>query len=449
VAETTLRDQLAPYAAPKEGLGEPTEEDLKNPVAAPGRTALLEAGILFQGGWQKRSDGMARHTREAARALALYMPVNLVGTGGQLVLEAQMAPEVIESVGYLRSVHCARYLLAIRHVVLGSREHLHHLVCPASASLVGEALNEAIWNSTVVYTSWECDRVDPALAADLGRAGQVWVPCQQNHDALQSSGVPPEKLRIVPCPYDPATHAPSQIPAPRGSEEVPLGKRFYAIGKWEPRKNYHALIGAFLLAFTPKDRACLTIKTFGWGTWKGYPTPEESGAFWAQSVEVRKRGWTPAKMARLIKIIDDDLTDREIAELHQKNNIYVSCSHGEAWDLPAFDARCAGNSLVYTGYGGAEEYSQDAGPYCVRITYRMEPVHSAYGWPVGAQWAGVSMEDLTSALKWAEPGRLRRHPRDFAGRFGRVAVGALMKRNLVQLLNPEAYQLLEAAGTYG
>jgi glycosyltransferase involved in cell wall biosynthesis len=460
----SLRDQLAGYSAGDAGLLDeagalrdaepkaPSAAELDQHAVAPGRSAVLPVGVMYQGEWRTLADGICKHVREQSRALAMHLPVTLSAVGPGPLLDHEIDASVIEAVGYLQNVHCSRYPCAVRHIVFLTTEYLRNVVCPGGGRLSGADDEERVWRSTIVYTSWERDRVAQIFVDDLLRLGEVWVPCEANRRAFVSSGMPPAKVRSIPYPYDPSTHLASKIPIPRGNELVPSGRRFYSIGKWEPRKDHHSLIGAFLLAFTPRDRACLTLKTFGWGQWHGHPTPQESAKHWVGDPAVQANGWTRRSINRLVRVIDAELTDEEIAGLHRENNIYISASHGEAWDIPAFDARCAGNSLVYVGYGGAEEYTVPDGERFVQVPYKMGPVHPGYGWEQGAQWADYRLEDLVASLRKARPPERRVHPVDFAGRFGRAAVGAKMARAVLDMLGRHDVGLadeLRSAGGFG
>jgi len=446
-------EQLQPYQVNEEDVGrKPTDEELNKHAVAPGRPADVPVGIMYQGAWRRKADGMARHVREQVRALAMYLPVNLASIGPSEVLDHDLEPEALDLAGYLPNVHCSRYPCAIRHIVFNNVDQLRAAVSPAGARLCEAALEELVWESTIVYTSWERDRIADEMVRELNRCGQVWVPCKANYEAFLTSGVLEKRLRVVPYPYDPATHAATKIALPRGKEKVPSGRRFYAIGKWEPRKGYDNLIGAFLLAFKPTDRVSLTLKTFGWGKWKEYPTIQESAKRWVNDPAVVANGWTQKSIAKVFLLLDAQLTDAEITQLHERNNIYVSCSAGEAHDIPAFDSRCAGNSLVHVGYGGSEDYTVDDGERFVRVPHTMGPVHVTYGWEPGAQWAHYRMEDLVEALRKAKPPARRIHPMDFPGRFGRAAVGAVMRDHVLGVvgdMNWELAEELRKAGSFG
>jgi glycosyltransferase involved in cell wall biosynthesis len=452
-----LTEQLASFRASTsalEGDGrdrQPTDEEIEqHPVTAPGSDALLPAGILYQAGWEPLADGMARHARAQVRALARTgLPVSLrtLRVTTRIMMEEELDPRVIADVGYLRNVSLGSAPVAIRQLVLHGTSYLENTVAPAGARLAGFENELRVYRSSIVYTSWERSTVSPALVEVLNRCAETWVPCRQNRDAFVGAGV--KNVYVIPCPYDPDTSLVCKIPAPRGSERVPDGKRFYAIGKWEPRKNYHALVGAFLQEFSPTERASLIIKTHEWGAWDDYPRASECLALWLADPDVQAKGWTAETCAQRVRLVTKMLSEEKLVSLHRDNNIYVTCSHGEAWDMPAFDARLAGNGLVLTGFGGAEDY---AGPADVRLwgarAVPLEPAHPSYGWEPEALWASAPMLVIRAALRRARPPAMRVQPPELYAQYGLGPVGAMMAKRIEERF-PESYTRLCAVGGFG
>jgi glycosyltransferase involved in cell wall biosynthesis len=441
---------LAPDARGKP----PTEEELQHPVVAPGEPHFLDIGVRYQGEWRVHADGLAKAIREQAQALSMYLPVALEHLHVGAFLMNDLHPDVSREVGYMSELMFKSTAVAIRQCVFQSSDYLRKVILPASGRITDAETKERIFKSTIVYTSWERDRVDSALIEVLRGVGELWLPCDDNVKAFMASGMPPERIYVMSHTYNPATHLPTQIAWPRGSEVVPEGRRFYNIGKWEPRKNQHGLIGAFLHAFTPKDRVSLLIKTHGWGYWDDYPPPEESLEMWVQDERVIANGWTPQNIQRVLRIMVDKITDAEIAELHKQSNIYVTASHGEAWDMPAFDALCAGNSLVHVGYGGTRDYADLVTQFCTvtEVPFTMGPTHAGYFWEPGAQWANYEHADLVAALKQAKAPVRRVHPPRF-DRFSRVNVGYEMMQRVLgrakEVGGDEAVAALRMAGSFG
>jgi len=421
----------------------PSEEELKHEIAAPGEDATLPLGILYSADWKTYGDGMARHAREQVKALALAgLPIHLQPIGTRLQLRDELKPEVLE-VEYLENVTFSRTAITIRHLVMHNPEVLLAHVLPRSVRALNTDYIDRVCRSTIVYTSWERDCAHPQFIEVLKRIGQLWVPCEANKRAFVSSGMPQERVKVVPYPYNPVEH---NIAHPRGREELPAGKRFYNIGKWEPRKNQHQLLGSFLKAYTPKDRASLLIKASGFRfAWEDYPTVEESVHFWLSNPVVRGGGWDEQNFKRLVRIIQERVSDADIKEIHRRNNIYVSPSCGEAWDIPAFEAKLAGNRLVHTGFGGSEDYATAED---LSFEYSMEPVHRGYRWEPEAKWAHPT--NMSEVLRTATAPDKRICPPDYYSKFSQFAVGLLMRQNVEELARElGCWEELSTVGCFG
>jgi glycosyltransferase involved in cell wall biosynthesis len=418
----------------------PTEEELQYEVVAPGEDALLPVGIAYVADWQNHFSGMGHHARQQVDALAMTgLPLRLVSLAHRALFTEDRHPDV-RYLEYLEGVTSTRTLLSIKHLILDSASQLRSVICPRTAG-VSDDLISLVYRNTIIYTSWERSTVPSDIVEVLRLVGQVWVPCERNAQVFRGAGL--SNVVVIPYPFNPAT---CTIAAPRGREEVPAGRRYYNIGKWEPRKNQHRLIGAFLLAHTPQDRASLFIKTtkFG-GNWANYPNYTDSVDFWLNDPVVKERGWTSKSVDRLVRIVPDVVDEAEIQKIHATNNIYVSPSAGEAWDIPAFDAKCAGNRLVHVGYGGSEDY---AAPGDIQTPSRLVPVHPEYGWEEEAQWASCTVEELASAMLAAEIPSRRVMPNHLVRDFGMYAVAERMKSAIVSLARANGWEedLLSCGG---
>lgn len=481
----TLAKQLANFQAPEpllDGTGEqspPTAAMMAREEAAPGDAALLSAAVLYQADWKPMADGLGRHSREQVRALAASgLPVILrsISTSGGMLLDGDAGKEVFDECGHLARTSASEVPISIRQLILHNATFMKDVIAPPAARLSGFELEKRVYESTIVYTSLERDRVGPEIAAVLRRCAAVWVPCKANQRAIIESGIDEAKVFVVPYPYDPSVGA-STVAAPRGSEVmVPDGLRFYSIGKWEPRKEQHRLIGAFLREFAPSERASLYLKTTEYGTgWQNYPSLDQSVRFWVQDGTVKKKGWTADSVNKRVRIDLRKLPNADarytreqyedprfqhalssvtryappstMLDIHRMNNIYVSASHGEAWELGAFDAKCAGNHLVYVGYGGPEDYAE---PSDTRLSGTWEaPVHPSYGWEPDAKWQDYDINALGEALRAAKPPTRRVHPRRFYVNFGRTPIGELMYSILSKVCTKESWEKLQQAGGFG
>jgi len=422
-------------------MSEPRPEQPTIPAEdyfGPGDAATYDYGVLYQAEWETPWDATAIAARLHARALAAQgVPVLLKSFSGIIVNDAGIPepvfapgglPDVVKAeVGTLPDTSIRTLAVLLRHMVVHGQGTLENHLMPrqvvASDPELLLALRRAVYDSTITYTVWERDRVAPGIAAQLARCGQAWVPCHQNAAMLIRSGVPAEKVHVVPHPYEPSD------PICRLVERRPFAeRRFYTIGRWEPRKGLHELVGAFLEAFRPGDDVRLTIKTSP-GTWRGYPTPEESLAEWLKRYDYWRN---PETMAAHLTVDTRRYPRSKILKLHFDHNLYVSASHGEAWALGAFEAKLAGNRVVHVPYGGTADFCE---PEDVPVAYGMEKVHPSYGWEPDAEWASVTSEALVRALRKATPPVAFARPAHYERVFGFPAVGRQMADLILKRLD--------------
>jgi len=393
------------------GLREPTPFVRPLPAeayAGQGRPSTSPFGVMYIGEYETLWDGTAVAVRAHARALAqANIPVFLKSFSFSSVDQhgnAQPAfqglnPQVKAEVGHLELTRPDVVYPVIKHAVIQDAEHLKQMVMPRGA--VGRSLEEQtrlrkqIFDSTILYTVWERDRVDPGIVKTLSKVAENWVPSSANAKMLVRSGVPYDKVKVVPHPYDPA----DPILNLRRRRPDTEWKKFYSIGRWEPRKGYVELIDAFLQAFTPRDNVILTIKYTG-GTWPGYETPQALLARINSDPALLARGWSPVAITNRIRLIEGRFPQGAIQALHYKNNLYVSSSHGEAWCLPAFEAALAGNNVCYVPSGGVEDYLGN-GHTCVAPN-GLVPVPKSYRWESDAEWMGYDQRQLVIALQQAQ-----------------------------------------------
>lgn len=107
---------------------------------------------------------------------------------------------------------------------------------------------------------------------------------------------------------------------------------FYSVGEFNRRKGWIHLFKCFYTAFTMDDPVQLVCKT------------DQPDALAKIAAEVREVMGAPNH--RPETIIRERLTDRQMLDLHYSCDCYVSCSLGEAWNMPLFDAVAMGKPVV-------------------------------------------------------------------------------------------------------
>jgi glycosyltransferase involved in cell wall biosynthesis len=428
-------------------------QGMQGVAAAPGMPAMQKAGIILQGHWRQPADGWSRHTREIAKALAKAgVPIHLdsLSVNTQVMLNDDL-PEEARDLLYLTRANFDRTQLVIKMGIWTDYDQLKKLLLPRSTMTVEDPDIERMLSRTVLYTVWERDRVLPKDVELLNRLGQVWVTCDTTRQAFEDSGVRTELLRVVPYCYDPDDKVAVIEPVPPGeppkppvyvpgvssislprsvSGIVPKGRRFYSIGRWDPRKNQHRVLGAFLRTFKPTEDATLFLKVSGRHKWSNYPTVEESIQSWLDNAEVKAQGWTLERFRKRVAIVDKLLQDSEIVEIHRRNNIYLSLGHGEGWDVPAFEAKLAGNRIIYTNWGGMKEYADLDD---IHVDWDYAPVDTDYASWGPVQWVVPDMQEMQAALRAVRPAEMRVQNPEMYSLFSRQTVGLRMRRYLEEL----------------
>ncbi len=111
----------------------------------------------------------------------------------------------------------------------------------------------------ILRTTFETDRIPEFWLPVLDRFDEVWVFSQHDRAAFYRSGVPPEKLRVLPSFVDTARFT------PRG-KKIPLPKAlkgrfvFLSVFDWQLRKGWDLLLSVYCGEFSPDDGVGLLLK---------------------------------------------------------------------------------------------------------------------------------------------------------------------------------------------
>lgn len=363
--------------------------DNETPPFKEGSPSTHDLGVLYQAPWEQVADGFNEHARRCARALALTgCPVHLRSFRGSVNVD----PELRVSLAPLLDASIARYSVQIQQFIftetIAQTMGMHRFLSEAELAVINQY--------RVLYSVWERDRVSPQIVTLLNRMGQVWVACWRNVDMLERCGVDRAKIKVVPVPYfddDPLLKL-------RGRTRAPGPPHFYHIGKWEPRKAQDKILEAFMRAFRPGE-ATFVLKTSSKSpTLDGYPAgPKEAIQALLTTSAVQQNGWTLGNVLRSIFLVQKNLTDEQMTKLHAMGDIYVTLSRGEGFDMPAFDAKLAGNAMVFTPSGGSWDFAA-SDDYLVPERGSV-PCHPFYGWEKDARYLYFDIDSAVAAMQQA------------------------------------------------
>ena len=341
-----------------------------------------------------------------------------------------------------------RILVTVHHVPM-YQQRLRSILYPQSYQYVSRSDFEALHRFKILFTAIERDRLTGGEADEVKKFGQVWVPCKQNAEAMIRSGIPEENVRIVPHPMPIERHAVlSRCKASgRGLPSTSTPDRpyfFYSIGKWEPRKNQMGLMRAFLRSFKPDGSRILLLKTSRFSEWKGYPeSPFDGLKENLQDPSVIEMGWTPELAEKFVKINASYISEDGIVKLHSMGDCYLSASHGEGWDMPAFDAMVAGSHIVSPATGWMSDHPEIEGSLMTKVNSNgTEPCHRGYGWGI-SRWMKIEDSDLSSAMVAAADGSRSGVPGSTFDCVSSGYVGSLVVSNICDLVGMTMEEMQE------
>jgi glycosyltransferase involved in cell wall biosynthesis len=396
----------------------------------PGHAADYALGVAWLAPWESASAGFPEHARRCAIALSdAGVPVHLRSFDSAAQIEAweEGRDEVEARVGRLLDTKIAQYVSLV-HMFVPTDTRLHNTVVHARMS-PEELL--AVNAHRVIYNVWERQHISASAASCLNAVGQAWVGCEESRRVLASSGVRPEKIRVVPCPFMPDDPHLALDGRKRDPRQPVM---FYHVGKWEPRKEQRNILGAFMMAFRP-GQALLWMKTSAFNPIYGtYPSdPMLCIHDWLAQGTVIQNGWKADNVNRYIRITREFVEPERLIALHRGGDVYVNLSRGEGFDMPALDAKLAGNLMIFVRGGGPADFF---GEHDVAVEPTGEVrAHAWYEWGEGATYLDYKLSDAVTAFRTAfervKAGK-RCRGRDLSA-FSSVEVGKRMREYLQEI----------------
>jgi len=204
----------------------------------------------------------------------------------------------------------------------------------------------------VVMQPWEFGSIPRAWAGPLREAvDEVWTPTRFVRDCYLATGVPAERVHLVPYGVDTDLYHPGAKPYP-----LRTGKRFKLlfVGGTIFRKGIDLLLAAYAQAFTSNDDVCLVIKDMGSGTF-----------YRGQTAEGRITKLREAPGAPEVEYLGGDLTPEEMAGLYAACDRLVHPYRVEGFGLPIAEAMACGRPVVVTGAGACRDFCDEANAWLI------------------------------------------------------------------------------------
>lgn len=204
----------------------------------------------------------------------------------------------------------------------------------------------------VIIQPWEFGSL-PRRWVDVMRTqvDEVWVPSHFVRQSYVGSGVPADRVHVVPNGVNTGRFRPAAPPLPLQTKKR---FKFLFVGGTIGRKGIDVLLESYANAFTDADDVCLVIKDMGGSSFYRGQTARETIA-----------GLQGAAGAPEIEYIDRTLTDDELAGLYTACDCLVHPYRGEGFGLPIAEAMASGLPVIVTGYGAALDFCNEQNAYLI------------------------------------------------------------------------------------
>lgn len=162
----------------------------------------------------------------------------------------------------------------------------------------------------------------------------------------------------------------------------PDGFRFLHMSSCFPRKGVDILLEAFGRAFSREEKVSLVIKTF----------PNIHNRIETQLVEFQKLYPDAAP----VTLINEDISEGEIADLYRRCDALVAPSRGEGFGLPIAEAMLFDKPVITTAHGGQMDFCTPDNAWLVDYQFAYAQTHLEQ---FNSVWVEPDLRDLARALR--------------------------------------------------
>lgn len=203
-----------------------------------------------------------------------------------------------------------------------------------------------------VILPWEYGTV-PRMWVDQinSNVDELWVPSKFVQRVLVRSGVPEERVQVIPEGFDPGLFT------PKGGRARPQATRqflFLFVGGAIRRKGIDLLLKAYRDAFEPGDDVTLLVTALG-----------SQAAYQHNSLheEVISAAWNPSFPH--VELLTGEVDDSTLANLYRGCDAFVLPYRAEGFCMPVLEAMACGKPVITTAEGPSQDFCSPATEYLV------------------------------------------------------------------------------------
>lgn len=245
------------------------------------------------------------------------------------------------------------------------------------------------------YTIFETDRIPDAWVRDCREVDEVWVPSRFNLETFAGSGVPREKIRVVPYGVDTDYFRPV-------SETFPVrGKKgfcFLYVFMFDWRKGFDLLLEAYMREFSSSDDVTLVLKAY-----KQQGETRDIRQEILSSVEDRIR--VPETNRPHLVILDSPLPLDRLRSLYNTCDLYISTDRANGWGMPCMEVMAMGKPAATIDWSGSTEFMTAENSLLIHPTGKLVPVAErlAHERPLyrGHRWVEITVDEVCRVMRFA------------------------------------------------
>ena len=212
-----------------------------------------------------------------------------------------------------------------------------------------EPPSEGHW---VIFQHWEYGSLPKKWILPMKeQVDEIWVLSSFARECFSKSGIPKNKIFIVPGGVDTDKFRPDLDPLPLKTKKR---FKFLFVGGTIFRKGIDILLDAYCSTFTARDDVCLVVKDMGGGSFYRGQTARQLIS------DIQKRNDAPE-----IEYLDKMMNEKEMARLYTACDCLAHPYRGEGFGLPIAEAMASGLPVIVTQYGAALDFCSDDNAYLI------------------------------------------------------------------------------------
>lgn len=245
----------------------------------------------------------------------------------------------------------------------------------------------------ICYTLFETDRCPSPWLSALLKCDKIFVFSEFNRKGWIESGIPEDKISALPQAVDSFMYNPN---GPKTLIENKRGFTFLCSGDFTERKNFEAVIEAFVTEFNGDDDVTLIFKCHYGGFTKRYRRDCMN-----RIGEISRR-FNSDNPPRIL-FWGDKISDYGMASLYRSVDCFVLCSRGEGLGMQYLEAMASGLPVIACDWGAQMDYLNYRNSFLVKSTLRtIDDPNYIMKCPqaLNSKWCQAEIGDIKSAMRY-------------------------------------------------